>query len=166
MRIEKTCLRGVLLLLVLVMSIITPVLGYDGGGTVNFTIYESDPVYLDQSNVIPFEMWCLLTIIGIVFLTLSIMFYDHAGIVIGFLALGFISVGWVGSVAVGFTQVVPVIVDNSTVLQPVVLTYASLGLNLLMFLLFLVCVLNILLNVLQVFRSSIKPPSYREGGLK
>ena len=70
------------------------------------------------------------------------------------------------SVFLGFTDVVSYATETSTIIQPVVSVYGSHSLNLLVFLTFLVAILNIFLLIMNMLaKSPLIKPDYH-GGLK
>lgn len=138
------------------------------------TITTFDPVYKIQDNVMPFTLWALIYGTGVLLLLVSVLLHERGGIVTGLLSLGFIVIAWMNSVFIGFQDVVTHQVGNSLVIQPVITVYGSHSLHLLLFLTFLVGVLNVMLGVFTVLTESASLKNYqprsveweRRGGLQ
>ncbi len=129
------------------------------------TITTFDPVYKIQDNVMPFTLWALIYGTGVLLLLVSVLLHERGGIVTGLLSLGFIVIAWINSVFIGFQDVVTHQMGTSLVIQPVITVYGSHSLHLLLFLTFLVGVLNVILGALTVLTESahIKPYNQRVG---
>ncbi len=162
-------------LIVMVAFAVTPVTASDmpqtnsinltvEGEAVN-TIFTS-PIYSIQESVMPFSLWSLLYIIGIILLLISIILHERGGIATGLMSLAFIGFSMLNSVFIGFTDIISYTVNDTTVVQPVVSVFGSHTLNLLVFLTFLVALLNVFLLIMTMLAKSpkIKPDYY--GGMK
>lgn len=131
------------------------------------TITTFDPVYKIQDNVIPFTLWALIYGTGVLLLLVSVLLHERGGIVTGLLSLGFIVIAWINSVFIGFQDVVTHQMGTSLVIQPVITVYGSHSLHLLLFLTFLVGVLNVILGALTVLTESAHIKQYNQRvGLK
>lgn len=131
------------------------------------TITTFDPVYKIQDNVMPFTLWALIYGTGVLLLLVSVLLHERGGIVTGLLSLGFIVIAWINSVFIGFQDVVTHQMGTSLVIQPVITVYGSHSLHLLLFLTFLVGVLNVILGALTVLTESAHIKQYNQrGGLK
>ena len=131
------------------------------------TITTFDPVYKIQDNVMPFTLWALIYGTGVLLLLVSVLLHERGGIVTGLLSLGFIVIAWINSVFIGFQDVVTHQVGTSLVIQPVITVYGSHSLHLLLFLTFLVGVLNVILGALTVLTESAHIKQYNQRvGLK
>lgn len=166
-------MRRLALIIIAVMVFIAPVVGADMPGShTNITVDEKmitalDSIYTIQDKVIPFTLWVTLYGTGLALLLVSILLHERGGVVTGFLSLGFIVVAWLNSVFIGFQDVVTYQIGDSLVVQPIVSVYGSHSLHLLVFLTFLVCLLNIILGVLNILAESAQTKHYnRRIGLK
>lgn len=131
------------------------------------TITTFDPVYKIQDNVMPFTLWALIYGTGVLLLLVSVLLHERGGIVTGLLSLGFIVIAWINSVFIGFQDVVTHEMGTSLVIQPVITVYGSHSLHLLLFLTFLVGVLNVILGALTVLTESAHIKQYNQRvGLK
>jgi len=131
------------------------------------TITTFDPVYKIQDSIMPFTLWALIYGTGVLLLLVSVLLHERGGIVTGLLSLGFIVIAWINSVFIGFQDVVTHQVGTSLVIQPVVTVYGSHSLHLLLFLTFLVGVLNVILGALTVLTESAHIKQYNQRvGLK
>lgn len=131
------------------------------------TITTFDPVYKIQDNVMPFTLWALIYGTGVLLLLVSVLLHERGGIVTGLLSLGFIVIAWINSVFIGFQDVVTYQMGTSLVIQPVITVYGSHSLHLLLFLTFLVGVLNVILGALTVLTESAHIKQYNQRvGLK
>lgn len=131
------------------------------------TITTFDPVYKIQDNVMPFTLWALIYGTGVLLLLVSVLLHERGGIVTGLLSLGFIVIAWINSVFIGFQDVVTHQMGTSLVIQPVITVYGSHSLHLLLFLTFLVGVLNVILGALTVLTESAHIKQYNQRvGLK
>ena len=131
------------------------------------TITTFDPVYRIQDNVMPFTLWALIYGTGVLLLLVSVLLHERGGIVTGLLSLGFIVIAWINSVFIGFQDVVTHQMGTSLVIQPVITVYGSHSLHLLLFLTFLVGVLNVILGALTVLTESAHIKQYNQRvGLK
>lgn len=131
------------------------------------TITTFDPVYKIQDNVMPFTLWALIYGTGVLLLLVSVLLHERGGIVTGLLSLGFIVIAWINSVFIGFQDVVTHQMGTSLVIQPVITVYGSHSLHLLLFLTFLVGVLNVILGALTVLAESARIKQYNQRvGLK
>lgn len=131
------------------------------------TITTFDPVYKIQDNVMPFTLWALIYGTGVLLLLVSVLLHERGGIVTGLLSLGFIVIAWINSVFIGFPDVVTHQIGDSLVIQPVITVYGSHSLHLLLFLTFLVGVLNVILGALTVLTESAHIKQYNQRvGLK
>ena len=131
------------------------------------TITTFDPVYKIQDNVMPFTLWALIYGTGVLLLLVSVLLHERGGIVTGLLSLGFIAIAWINSVFIGFQDVVTHQMGTSLVIQPVITVYGSHSLHLLLFLTFLVGVLNVILGALTVLTESAHIKQYNQRvGLK
>ena len=139
---------------------------YDIGENEVTTTIFGDAIYSIQDSVIPFGLWSLLYIIGIILLLISIILHEHGGIATGLMSLAFISFSMLNSVFIGFTDVVSHTINKTTVIQPVVSVYGSHSLNLLVFLTFLVALLNVFLLIMTMLVKSPQIKSRYYGGLK
>lgn len=131
------------------------------------TITTFDPVYKIQDNVMPFTLWALIYGTGVLLLLVSVLLHERGGIVTGLLSLGFIVIAWINSVFIGFQDIVTHQMGTSLVIQPVITVYGSHSLHLLLFLTFLVGVLNVILGALTVLTESAHIKQYNQRvGLK
>lgn len=131
------------------------------------TITTFDPVYKIQHSVMPFTLWALIYGTGVLLLLVSVLLHERGGIVTALLSLGFIVIAWINSVFIGFQDVVTHQIGNSLVIQPVITVYGSHSLHLVLFLTFLVGVLNVILGVLTVLTESAHIKQYNQRvGLK
>ena len=126
------------------------------------TITTFDPVYKIQDNVMPFTLWALIYGTGVLLLLVSVLLHERGGIVTGLLSLGFIVIAWINSVFIGFQDVVTHQVGNSLVIQPVITVYGSHSLHLLLFLTFLVGILNVILGALTMLAESAHIKQYNQ----
>lgn len=138
------------------------------------TITTFDPVYKIQDSVMPFTLWALIYGTGVLLLLVSVLLHERGGIVTGLLSLGFIVIAWINSVFIGFQDIVTHQIGDSLVIQPVITVYGSHSLHLLLFLTFLVGVLNVILGAFTVLAESASLKNYqrrnveweRRGGLQ
>ncbi len=131
------------------------------------TITTFDPVYKIQDSVMPFTLWALIYGTGVLLLLVSVLLHERGGIVTGLLSLGFIVIAWINSVFIGFQDIVTHQIGDSLVIQPVITVYGSHSLHLLLFLTFLVGVLNVILGALTVLAESTHIKQYNQRvGLK
>ena len=125
------------------------------------TITTFDPVYKIQDNVMPFTLWALIYGTGVLLLLVSVLLHERGGIVTGLLSLAFIVIAWINSVFIGFQDIVTHQIGNSLVIQPVITVYGSHSLHLLLFLTFLVGILNVILGALTMLAESASLKNYQ-----
>ena len=130
------------------------------------TITTFDPVYKIQDNVMPFTLWALIYGTGVLLLLVSVLLHERGGIVTGLLSLGFIVIAWINSVFIGFQDIVTHQIGNSLVIQPVITVYGSHSLHLLLFLTFLVGILNVILGALTVLAESASLKNYQRSNIE
>lgn len=161
-RTKITCL---LLLLVISSLLIIPASAFFPANTTD-TITR-DPIYAVDTFTIPWQIWALFFIPGLLFLGISVCYPMRGELITGVLALMFLTVSWLTSPFIAVWEVesaimtvegVQMLVSQPVVIlmQPAQIPYICLGL-------FLIGVLNFLLGVLNMLTASVKR---RRGGFE
>lgn len=114
-----------------------------------------DPLYTVENTVMPWEMWVFVTLLGLGFLTISVVLPERGELVTGLLAVGFNFVSWTYSTLVGFTTTTAATLETVMVVQPVILIYAAHNLSYLFQLIFWISVLNVILGIFNLLQTKV-----------
>ncbi len=115
-------------------------------------------IYSLQETVIPISLWGFILLLGLAFLTISILLPDRGELITGLLALAFITLAWIQSAFLGTTEVVATtLADNTLLIQPVTTIYGSHWLPWLMTIPFLTAFANIILALANFLRRPVQP---------
>jgi len=127
--------------------------------TANNTTYVLQHTYSVQETVIPATLWGFILVIGLAFLTISVLIPERGELVTGLLGLAFITLAWVQSAFIGVTEIVSATLpDNVVVVQPVTTIYASRWMPWLLMIVFFVALGNVILAIGNFLR---KPAATR-----
>lgn len=122
------------------------------------TSYTLDNIYSVQETVIPLTLWAFILLIGLAFLTISILIPDRGELITGLLGLAFITLAWVQSAFLGTTEFIASELPNNIIaIQPITTIYASHWLPWLLTIVFLVAFGNVILAIGNMLRRPTEP---------
>lgn len=114
--------------------------------------------YSLQEIVIPAHLWAFILLIGLAFLTISILIPDRGELITGLLALSFITFAWIQSTFLGATEVVATtLADGTLLIQPVTTIYGSHWLPWFLAIVFIVAFANVILAIGNFLRRPTEP---------
>ena len=132
-------------------------------GTGNITASPNTTVALEhiyslQETVIPISLWGFIFSIGLIFLTISILYPERGELVTGLLGLAFITLAWIQSMFLGTTEIVSTLLANNVVVvQPVTLIYGSHWLPWLLTVPFFTAFFNVILAIANFLKRPTDP---------
>jgi hypothetical protein len=126
--------------------------------TANNTTYALQNIYSVQETAIPGTLWGFILLIGLTFLTISILVPDRGELITGLLAFAFITLAWIQSTFLAFTETATAtLAGNILVVQPVTTIYASHWLPMLMMIVFFIAFGNLLLGIFNFLKKPTDP---------
>lgn len=115
-------------------------------------------IYSLQETVIPISIWAYILLLGLAFLTISILLPDRGELITGLLGLAFITLAWIQSAFLGTTEVVATtLADHTLIIQPITTIYGSHWIPWLMTIPFFVAFANVILAIGNFLRRPVQP---------
>ncbi len=122
------------------------------------TTVALEHIYSLQETVIPISLWGFILSIGLIFLTISILYPERGELVTGLLGLAFITLAWIQSMFLGTTEIVSTLLANNVVVvQPVTLIYGSHWLPWLLTVPFFTAFFNVILAIANFLKRPTDP---------
>ena len=126
--------------------------------TANNTTYALQHIYSVQESVIPETIWGFILLIGLAFLTISILVPERGELITGILSLAFITMAWIQSAFIGTTEIATAtIAGNIVLVQPVTTIYASHWMPWLHAIVFFIAFGNVILAIANFLKRPTEP---------